>query len=81
LQKFDLQLLGPPVAVGGAASGSLVERAFGFGRHVFLLISVEWNLDAFKYQPRQRRWPRLIPLRSSNWNKVWAIVEILVFSD
>jgi hypothetical protein len=37
VQKLDLQLFGPPVAVRGAASGSLVERAFGFGRHVFLL--------------------------------------------
>jgi len=31
VQKFELLLVRPPVAVRRAASGSVVERAFGFG--------------------------------------------------
>jgi hypothetical protein len=42
VQEFDLQLVRPPIAVGGSrGGGAVIERAFGFfgfGGHNFPLI-------------------------------------------
>ena len=48
VQEFDLQLVRPPVLVcGGGRRGAVVERAFGFGCHIFFLRSVELNSSLF----------------------------------
>jgi hypothetical protein len=38
VEDFEIELIGPPVAVGRAAAGGVEERALGFSCHdVFLL--------------------------------------------
>jgi hypothetical protein len=37
VEQLDLQLLRPPIAIGGAGdAGGGIERAFGFGGHRFI---------------------------------------------
>jgi hypothetical protein len=43
VQELDLQLVRPPVVIRRAAAGGVVERAFGFGGHIFIDWMVELN--------------------------------------
>ena len=38
MENFEIKLIGPPVTVGRAAAGCLMEWALGFGCHAFVFL-------------------------------------------